>query len=333
VDLSVRVFHEIAKAESAIHSVPISDVHFHEVGAVDSIVDTVGVILGLDMMTMNYGVGTTTARVRASTLPLSTGIVKTRHGFLPVPCPATLRLLEGFPTVPSPCNVRGELVTPTGAALIRVLCEKDDIGTSLPANFILSKSGYGAGTKDFVTHPNVVRVMFGSSRNVVVEKNRFQTDLLVVLETNLDDMSPQMLSYVSEMMLKRFGALDVWTSPSIMKKGRVGHTLHVLCERDRVSELVEVMFRETTTLGIRRRDVERYALHREFTKVHTKYGDVSVKIGKLGNEVVNVHPEYEDCKVLASREGVPLSEIFSLCKLEYECSKGNGDTSSPRGIV
>ena len=207
-------------------------------------------------------------------------------------------------------------MTPTGAALLRVLCREGEVGTSLPVNFKLQKSGYGAGTKDFVTHPNVLRVMFGSSA-VDVRKESYSKKMLVVLETNLDDMSPQILAHVSEILLNRHGALDVWTCPVMMKKGRVAQTLYVLCERERVDELVNVMFRETTTLGIRKRDVERYALHREFTKVSIKYGDVRVKIGKLGHEIVNVHPEYEDCKLLANRNRVPVSEIFQLVESAF----------------
>ena len=210
-------------------------------------------------------------------------------------------------------------MTPTGAALLRVLCREGEVGTSLPVNFKLQISGYGAGTKDFITHPNVLRVMFGTI-GVGVEKNSYSKKSLTMLETNIDDMSPQILAHVSKILLNRHGALDVWTCPVMMKKGRVGQTVHVLCERGRVGELVDVMFRETTTLGIRKRDVERYALHREFKSVSTKYGDVRVKIGKLGDEIVNVHPEYEDCKLLANRNHVPVSEIFKLVEREYYTS-------------
>ena len=185
VDLSIQVFHELAKAESAMHNVPISDVHFHEVGAVDSIIDTVGVVLGLDMIVKSFSSSSSlsSTKIYASALPLCTGIVNTQHGFLPVPAPATLRLLEGFPTVPAPCNVRGELVTPTGVALLKVLCGSN-VGTLLPPNFTLKKSGYGAGTKDFVTHPNIVRIMLGSCppRIAVTEQRKGVFEISRALE-------------------------------------------------------------------------------------------------------------------------------------------------------
>eukprot|EP00940_MAST-03C_sp_MAST-3C-sp2_P001127 g1127.t1 len=363
-DLSVRVFEEIAVAEGMIHGCSPAEVTFHEVGAVDSIVDTVGVILALHML---GAVGRddddadTSRRIFASALPLGSGYVNTAHGILPVPAPATLHLIRGIPTVPPPGNVRGELVTPTGAALLRVLCDGNFNGP--PHRFSPRQIGYGAGTKDFETHPNVLRVVVGTVKHTCgsnyprqssvpaevtigrpepprrtaspvgdVETDRtklreasaprYRKDSLFLLETNIDDLSPQILAFVCERLLQEKAA-DVWLVPIVMKKGRSAQTLKVLCERNKVSSLCDLIFRETTTLGIRVIPIRRYALRRRFESVQVDgLGQVRIKSGFLpSGERSNVHPEYEDCRDISIRTGVPLKHIMS---------RAIGGESSPR---
>jgi uncharacterized protein (TIGR00299 family) protein len=286
---SAEIFRGLAAAEAAVHGAAVEEVHFHEVGAVDAIVDIVGAVAGFHLL----GVEGATC----SPLPMSSGWVQTDHGALPVPAPATVKILEGYPTYGGPAGA--ELVTPTGAALVTGLC--DSFGPMPPMT--VRRAGYGAGSKD-LPHPNCMRMFLGDA--VVAEPS---AESLMLLETNLDDMNPELFEYVIERLLEA-GALDVFVTPIIMKKSRPGSLLSVLGPREKQAELMRIMFRETTTLGVRVKEVARCCLEREWITVPTPSGDVRVKVGRLDGDVVTVSPEYEDCKRLARDTGAPLKAIY-----------------------
>jgi uncharacterized protein (TIGR00299 family) protein len=288
---SLKVFRLLAEAEAKVHGIGINEVHFHEVGAVDSIVDIVGSVYALHLL----GVQT----VYASALPFSRGRVKTLHGDLPVPAPATMELLCGVPTYP--LDIEVELVTPTGAALLKSLANE----FGMPPPFTPQKVGYGAGKRD-LPFPNVLRVIIGDMPdNVALERER-----LVVVETNLDDMTGEMAGFAMERLLTA-GVRDVWVVPAQMKKNRPAIVLSVLCDHEKLPTVLQILLRETTTLGARVQEVERLCLPREIWEVTTPYGTVKVKVAKLGDEIVNIAPEYEDCRRLALERGVPLKEVMS----------------------
>ena len=324
-DTAVDVFRCLAEAEAACHGVPVEDVHFDEVGAIDSIIDTVGCVVAFNLLGIE--------EVYCSDLPFSQGSVSTQRGILPVPSPTTMRVLAASKAVLVPTtNLRGELITPTGASLL--------VGMgaiySPPPRFVPTKIGVGAGTKDFDNVPNCLRLVIGETQRA---DPRQQTNALsvgptlahptptdvpasatvaaddenavVALETNVDDMSPQIASYVTNMLLDQ-GALDVWTSQVIMKKGRPGYTIHVLSKDKDVDRLCDIIFMETTTLGVRKSRVQRSTLTRDLVRVDTTYGPIRVKIGvKDDGTVTNRHPEYEDCKRLAVQHNVPLKTVMN----------------------
>lgn len=288
---SLKVFRLLAEAEAKVHGISVNEVHFHEVGAVDSIVDIVGSVYALHLLGVQA--------VYASALPFTRGRVKTFHGDLPIPAPATMELLCGVPTYP--LDIEAELVTPTGAALLRALAK----GFGTPPPFTPRKVGYGAGKRD-LTFPNVLRVIIGDlPDNVNLERER-----LVVVETNLDDMTGEMAGFAMERLLVA-GARDVWVVPAQMKKNRPAIVLSVLCDYEKLPMVLQILLRETTTLGVRVQEVERLCLPREIWEVMTPYGMVKVKVAKLGDEIVNIAPEYEDCRRLALERGVSLKEVMS----------------------
>jgi uncharacterized protein (TIGR00299 family) protein len=288
---SLKVFRLLAEAEAKVHGIGINEVHFHEVGAVDSIVDIVGSVYALHLLGVQA--------VYASALPFSRGRVKTLHGDLPVPAPATMELLCGVPTYP--LDIEVELVTPTGAALLKALANE----FGMPPPFTPRKVGYGAGKRD-LPFPNVLRVIVGDMPdNVALERER-----LVVVETNLDDMTGEMAGFAMERLLTA-GVRDVWVVPAQMKKNRPAIVLSVLCDHEKLPTVLQILLRETTTLGVRVQEVERLCLPREIWEVTTPYGTVKVKVAKLGDEIVNIAPEYEDCRRFALERGVPLKEVMS----------------------
>ena len=383
---SIAVFTALAEAEAATHGVGIDEIHFHEVGAVDSIIDTVGTVFALHLLGVS--------EVYSSALPFGEGFTReTAHGILPVPTPATLRLMLGLPTIPGPKGAMGELVTPTGASLVKVLAE-GRVGQ--PPAFVPELLGVGAGTKDFPGHANVVRVVIGrrergreggeeeaeeghegdvvrrgsfdheegGEEGMVARSRRQQQQQhphsplrylsekgepsqpitrppslhppttnsthkhsippptgsawssggweerhLCELEANLDDMTPETASFALERLLAEPGCLDVWYTPAVMKKGRPGLTLHLLCEPTAAPALLRCMFLETPTLGVRAHTVARLAIERDFVMVPTRYGEVRAKIGRMDGVVVNVKPEYEDCKGAAMALGLPLRVV------------------------
>jgi uncharacterized protein (TIGR00299 family) protein len=269
-----------------VHGVPIEKVHFHEVGAADSIADIVGAAVALDLLSIES--------VACSAINVGSGTVMTEHGMLPVPAPATARLLEGVPVY-----ARGpamELATPTGAAFAATLAQR--FGAMPPMK--VTGIGYGAGDRDFPDHANVLRVMIG-------EPTAADEALAVsVIEANIDDLNPQVLAYTSERLLE-FGALDVSLEPIVMKKGRPGHLLRVVAKPEDREALVQMIFAETSTLGLRIHAAERRVQARSWQEVETPYGMVRIKISSEGSYA----PEYEDCKALAAKTGIALKQIIA----------------------
>jgi len=304
---SVAVFQRIAMAEGKIHGRPPAQVHFHEVGAVDSIVDIVGAAIALEMLGR--------PRVLAAPVVEGTGWVKCAHGRFPVPTPATLAILGARGIGLTQCAEPHELVTPTGAALLAEFVESFGPMSGLVAERI----GFGLGTRDHQTRPNVLRAVLGTPANVQRPKSKlarataseldWETDRVAVLETNLYDVSGEMLGRFVETALAA-GALDVFHTPIQMKKNRPGILLTVLCAEVAADQFSELMLRETTAFGVRRTLAERRKLRREFATVETKFGRVTLKLGKLNGQRVQAAPEFECCKKLALQKGVPLKQVY-----------------------
>lgn len=293
---AAAAFRHLAEAEARVHGVQPSTVHFHEVGAIDALVDIAGACVGLHHLGVE--------QVIAGPLPWGSGTVETQHGTMPIPAPAAAVLLEGHPTVPSAETY--EQVTPTGAALVRVLAR----GHTLPAGFVPEATGHGAGTYDRSRLPNVVRLVLGTQ---VAGADR---DQAVLLETNLDDASGQVAAYALERALAA-GALDVWFTPVTMKKGRPGVVLSVLVRPEDAARLETVLFDETPTLGIRRRTVGRSILARRHDEVATPFGTVRMKVRSAPSGEAAT-PEYEDCAALASARGVPLRAVIEAAQAAWQ---------------
>lgn len=290
--IAQRVFWELAQAEAAVHGMDPEDVHFHEVGSTDAIIDVVGCALALESLGIEA--------LEASPLHLGSGFVSMAHGRMPVPAPATLRLVQGLEAYQT--TVRGELVTPTGAALVRALCRR--VGP-MP-RMRIERTGWGAGAKEFEI-PNVLRAVLGEP---VDESGGLHRDEVVELETNLDDITPELLGALIERTMEQ-GALDAWVTPATMKKGRPGHVFHVLASADRLEPMAGLILRESTALGVRYRSLNRLTLEREWITVTTSAGDVRVKVGRRDGEVYNVAPEFDDCARAARRAGVPLKLVMA----------------------
>jgi hypothetical protein len=286
---AIRVFESLGASEAKIHNVAVEKIHFHEVGAVDAIVDIVAASAGMEYLQVN--------RWHCSALNVGGGMVECAHGTFPVPAPATADLLRGYPTYSA--HVQKELVTPTGAALLRAL---DPVFGEQPAMRV-ERIGYGAGTRNPKGFPNALRISIGETEAAVRE-----TETVTVLETALDDLSPQVLAWVAESALAA-GAMDVMLTPVIMKKGRPGTLLTVLCGEGNRPALERLILRETSTLGIRIRRDERSCLERRHMAVQTPYGEIRMKIGTLDGEVMNAAPEFEDCRAAAVRCDVPLKRV------------------------
>jgi uncharacterized protein (TIGR00299 family) protein len=291
---SVAIFRRLVEAEATVHGTGPAEAHLHEVGATDAIVDVVGSVLALFLLGVE--------KVCCSQLPLGHGFVRCAHGLLPLPAPATLELLKGAPVVQR--EVEGELVTPTGAAIITTLA--DEFGPFPP--MAVQSIGYGAGKSEF-PFPNLLRVLVGTSQ----EQLRGPTETAVLLETNLDDMNPEWYDHVMQALFDA-GALDVFLQQFQGKKNRPGVLLSVLCQPGMEQQLSSIIFAETTTLGIRRLLLERFCLDREAVQVDTPYGRVRIKVAKLGKAIVNLAPEYEDCHRLALETGKPLKEVYAAAQ-------------------
>ena len=293
------VFRRLAEAEGAVHGMHPDEVHFHEVGALDAIVDIVGVVLGLKLL----GV----ASVYASALPLGSGWIDAAHGRIPVPGPAVLALLGAVDAPLLPDDTPFELVTPTGAALLAELAV-----FRRPA-FKLDATGYGFGSRD-TGRLNAVRVWLGEEPELSAEpawpSDSPHRDQVVLLETNIDDQPGEQIAFAVEQLLAR-GALDAWWQPIGMKKGRAGVLLSVLLPAAREDELVELLFRETSSLGIRRRTLDRWVCDREIRSASTPWGPVRVKVKRWRGEILGTAPEYEDCARIARENDVPLQQVFA----------------------
>jgi uncharacterized protein (TIGR00299 family) protein len=298
---ATKIFTRLAEAEAHVHQMPIEKVHFHEVGAVDSIVDIVGAAIGFEMLGID--------EFACSALDVGAGQVKTAHGMLPVPAPATVELLRGAPTYSS--GIQHELVTPTGAAIATTLSTRY---AEMPA-MTLRVVGYGAGSADNAEKPNVLRLLVGES--AVSEAGEHWSAPVTVIETNVDDMSPQIYGYFAEKALAA-GALDVFSTPAQMKKNRPGLLVTLLCEPGNAARLIDLVFRETTTIGIRTYEARRKTLDREFVPVETPFGEVRMKVSHMNGSVLNATPEYEDCQRIAAERGVPLKQVIAAASFEYQ---------------
>src|SRR6266404_1487324 len=302
---AAAIFTKLGKAEAAVHDVPLEKIHFHEVGAVDAIVDIVGACVGFHALGIE--------KFACSPLNVGGGTVKMAHGVLPVPAPATANLLQGKPTYSN--GVQRELVTPTGAAIVATLC--DFFGPQPPMK--VSAIGYGAGSADLEGQPNVLRIMLGESAEKVVPG--FDEEISVI-EANLDDMNPQIYGYLSEKALAA-GALDVYTTPVQMKKNRPGTLLTLLCKPQDTHALMDLVFAETTTFGVRSYTAQRRTLPRESVSVHTQYGDVRIKLSRVNGRILHVAPEYDDCRKLAVEKNVPLQREINEALRSYEQQSAN----------
>ncbi len=293
-ETSMAIFRRLVTVEAAIHGTTYEDVHLHEVGGTDAIVDVVGALLGLKLLGVE--------KVYASRLPLGRGFVRSAHGLLPLPAPATLELLKGVPVIH--VDVEGETVTPTGAAILTSLVE--EFGR-FPA-MTIERTGYGAGKREFA-FPNLLRVLVGTTPPQFAESR----EMVVLLETNLDDMNPEFYDHIMEALFAD-GALDVYLQPIQAKKNRPGVLLSVLCHPQSAEELSSIIFTETTTLGIRQQTMERVCLSRETVRVETSFGQVRIKVAKVAGKTVNLSPEYEDCRRLALEKRRPLKEVYAAAE-------------------
>jgi uncharacterized protein (TIGR00299 family) protein len=299
-DRASAIFQKLGEAEARVHDVPIEKIHFHEVGAVDAIVDIVGACIGFHALGI--------AKFACSPLNVGGGTVKMAHGVLPVPAPATANLLLGKPTYSS--GVQRELVTPTGAAIVATVC--DSFGPQPPMS--VSAIGYGAGAADLEGQPNVLRLMVGEAAEKTVPGYDQE---ITVIEANLDDMNPQIYGYFQEKALAA-GALDVFTTPVHMKKNRPGTLLTVLCQPADAQPLMSLIFAETTTFGVRSYPAQRRVLPREFVTVTTSFGEVRVKLSRVNGRILHVSPEYDDCRKLAEEKNVPLQRVINEALRRYE---------------
>lgn len=319
-ELSIAIFHRLGEAESKVHGVEVDQVHFHEVGGVDAIIDIVSAAIGMHWLNVSA--------VYASPLHLGTGFIQAAHGTLPIPAPATAELLRGVPVYQT--DAKGELVTPTGAAILTSLHPQYG---SMPPMTIL-RNGYGAGSKERA-FPNVLRAILGdstgdspSSHSAPANRDPYPEQHLsnltaagdhvhtsIVLEANIDDMSPQLLGNLMERLLAE-NALDVLFIPVQMKKNRPGVLLQVLAHPQSVDQLLSIIFHESSTLGVRTYPVQKHMLQRETVTLTSQYGPVRIKLARLADEIVNVSPEYEDCLAIARSQGIPLKHVYAQVTAE-----------------
>ncbi len=295
-DLAKRIFTRLGEAEAKVHGTTIQKVHFHEVGAVDSIADIVGSAIGLNLLGVE--------RLMCSPVPTGGGFIEIAHGRVSIPAPATAELLQGIPIAPS--AIQAELTTPTGAAIVATLAKSFG---SLPAMRI-ECIGYGAGTRDLESQANLLRLIVGQTEDHV------ESDQVWILETNLDDVSGEVIGHTTAMLMDA-GALDVYTTAIQMKKNRPAVMLSVICQAEDVPRLEEIIFRETTALGIRRWPASRHKLHREPCQVETPWGPIAGKLATGAGGNVRFSPEFEDCRRIAGKHRVPLAEVYEAARLAY----------------
>ncbi len=298
-----QIFNRLAQAEAKVHGVPVNDIHFHEIGAVDSIIDIVGIAWALAYLNIEH--------IYASRLHVGSGFVQCCHGLMPVPAPATAELLHGIPYYQG--DIAKELVTPTGAAVLAALGKSYGF---MPESFVSNKIGYGAGTWELAI-PNVLRLYYGVVSAVVPEAqaDKQENDKCLVVETNIDDQSPELYGYVMDKLFTA-GALDVWMTPIIMKKNRPATKLSVLITEDCREKVIEIILQETTSIGMRMYPVTRAMASREFIIVGLPWGDVRVKISSDQGKICNVAPEFEDCRKIAEESGIPLKVVQHIALKE-----------------
>jgi uncharacterized protein (TIGR00299 family) protein len=290
--MSEKIFKELALVESRIHREDIRNMHFHEVGGLDSIIDVIGSIIGIKKLGIES--------VYSSPINVGGGFVKCMHGILPVPAPATAELLKNIPVYSN--GTKTETATPTGVVIIKNLSK----GFRDIPSMKIEKIGYGAGDKDLEI-PNLLRVFIG------VSNEEYEIDNPILLETNIDNMNMEFFDYISEVLLEK-GALDFYITPIYMKKNRPGVIMSVLTKEENLEEVLSIIFKETTTLGVRIQRLQRRKVSREIMQIKSKYGNVRVKIGRIGDEIKNIAPEYEDCKGIARKKGIPLKFIYDEIK-------------------
>jgi pyridinium-3,5-bisthiocarboxylic acid mononucleotide nickel chelatase len=292
---AIEIFQNLGAAEAKMHNIPIEKVHFHEVGAMDAVIDICAACIGFELLGVE--------QFACSKIHVGSGTVKMAHGTFPVPPPAVAELLRDVPIYST--EITGELVTPTGAAIIATVCR--DYG-KIPAMRVQSV-GYGAGTRKYKDFPNVLRLMIGAVESQPLD-SRFEseTQTLVLLETNVDDMSGQIAGFVLERALAA-GALDCWLTPIVMKKSRPGVKISILSERADAGKFKDLLFSETTTLGVRVAEIARHALHREIVKVSTEFGEIEIKLARTNGEIVKAAPEFEQCRAAALKANVALREV------------------------
>lgn len=291
-ELSKGIFQRLAEAESKVHNLEIDKVHFHEVGAIDSIIDIVGAVIGIKKLQIK--------NVFCSHLPLGTGFVSCSHGMIPIPSPATVEILKDIPVYST--NIKHEMVTPTGAAIITTFTKHFG---DMPL-MKLNKVGYGVGKTD-MKHPNLLRVFVGDLQQ------GYNVDVTTMIETNIDDMSPEIYGYLVQKLFDN-GALDVFFTHIQMKKNRPGVKLSVISSMENVDKLIDIIFTETSTFGVRLYETKRIKLSIEKRKIKIKYGEVMVKIGTYKNQIMTVSPEYEDCRRIAIKNDIPLKDVYELAK-------------------
>ena len=296
-----KIFRRLGEAEAHVHHISVDKVHFHEVGAVDSIIDIVGAAIGFELLGID--------EFACSSFDVGGGQVHTEHGLLPVPAPATVELLRGAPTHSS--GIQRELVTPTGAAVATTLASRY---AEIPP-MTLRAVGYGAGNADLAEKANVLRLLVGE--RVENEAGEHWGAPVTVIETNVNDMSPQIYGYFVERALAA-GALDVFSTPAQMKKNRPGLLVTLLSETENVARLIDLIFRETTTIGVRTYEVRRKTLEREIVPVETPFGEVRMKVSHMNGSVLNATPEYEDCQRIATQRGVPLKQVIAAAAFEFQ---------------
>ena len=301
---SLSIFKNIAEAEAKIHRTSVDNVHFHEVGAVDSIVDVVGAAICINILSPDI--------ILSSPINTGMGMVKTEHGILPVPAPATAEMLKGFPSYSS--DIRFELATPTGVGIITTMAKSSNTMPNMKTNAI----GYGAGSKDFTDSPNLLRIMIGETTpsTPLFKKGGmggFEQDSITVIESNIDDMNPQFYDHIMNNLFKG-GALDVFLTPIIMKKNRPAVKITLISEIDNANNLADILLSETTSFGLRMYKTERVKLKREIKVIKTEYGNAKVKIGKRNSKIIKVVPEYEDCKRIAEEKGISIREAYDKVK-------------------
>jgi pyridinium-3,5-bisthiocarboxylic acid mononucleotide nickel chelatase len=309
---AIKIFTNLATAEAKIHGIDVEKVHFHEVCAMDAIIDVVGACIGFELLGIEKFV--------CSKIHVGSGFAKMAHGKFPIPPPAVAELLKNAPIYST--EIEGELITPTGAAIIATVC--DEFG-NLP-ELIVEKTAYGAGTRNYEDFPNALRLILGETEKskkiypqINTDEHRFEIEdqktkaknqKLIQIETNLDDVSPEILGFVMERAFE-LGALDCWFTPIQMKKNRPATMVSILCKQSDKDKFIELLVSETTTLGVRIREVERTCLSREISTVNTKFGEIQVKIARFGEKIVNIKPEFEMLKEIAKRENLPLREVVA----------------------